>query len=110
VLLAVGAIVLAITGAEALYADMGHFGRGPSSWPGRAMCCPRWPELPGAGRAADARPAALENPFLPPVPRSLLIWPALVLATLAAIIASQAVISGAFSITGRPCNWACCRA
>ena len=96
---AVGAIVLALTGAEALYADMGHFGRGPIqiAWAGLVL-----PSLAlnymGQGALLMADPGAIENPFFrmfPPV----LIWPAVALATLAAIIASQAVISGAYSMT-----------
>jgi KUP system potassium uptake protein len=99
VLLAVGAIVLAITGAEALYADMGHFGRTPIrvAWLGLVF-----PALAinymGQGALLMRDPAALENPFYRLFPESWLIA-ALALATLAAIIASQAVISGAYSVT-----------
>ena len=96
---AVGAIVLALTGAEALYADMGHFGRRPIqlAWTGLVL-----PALAlnymGQGALLIADPAALENPFYKLFPEAWLL-PALVLATLAAIIASQAVISGAYSMT-----------
>jgi KUP system potassium uptake protein len=96
---AIGAIVLAITGAEALYADMGHFGRKPIqlAWTGLVL-----PGLAlnymGQGALLMGNPAALENPFYRLFPESALI-PALVLATLAAIIASQATISGAYSLT-----------
>jgi KUP system potassium uptake protein len=96
---AIGAIVLAITGAEALYADMGHFGRKPIqlAWSGLVL-----PGLAlnymGQGALLMANPAALENPFYRLFPQAALI-PALVLATLAAIIASQATISGAYSLT-----------
>ncbi len=96
---AVGAIVLALTGAEALYADMGHFGRRPIqlAWAGLVL-----PALAlnymGQGALLIADPAALENPFYKLFPEAGLL-PALVLATLAAIIASQAVISGAYSMT-----------
>ncbi len=99
VLLAVGAIVLAITGAEALYADMGHFGRAPIrvAWLGLVF-----PALAlnymGQGALLMRDPAALANPFYRLFPESWLIA-ALVIATLAAIIASQAVISGAYSVT-----------
>jgi KUP system potassium uptake protein len=99
VLLAVGAIVLAITGAEALYADMGHFGRTPIrlAWLGLVF-----PALAinymGQGALLMRDPAALENPFYRLFPESWLLA-ALVIATLAAIIASQAVISGAYSVT-----------
>ena len=94
-----GAIVLALTGAEALYADMGHFGRKPIqiAWTGLVL-----PSLAlnymGQGALLMADPKAIENPFYRLFPDSLLL-PALVLATLAAIIASQAVISGAYSMT-----------
>jgi len=96
---AVGAIVLAITGAEALYADMGHFGRRPIqlAWTGLVL-----PGLAlnylGQGALLMADPTAIENPFYRLFPDALVL-PALLLATLAAIIASQAVISGAFSMT-----------
>ncbi|MGE5515967.1 MAG: potassium transporter Kup [Bacteroidota bacterium] len=94
-----GAVVLAVTGGEALYADMGHFGRKPITlaWLGLA--------LPGLllnyyGQAALilAEPAALENPFYLMVPHWAL-YPMIALATAATIIASQAVISGVFSLT-----------
>lgn len=96
---AVGAIVLALTGAEALYADMGHFGRKPiqMAWTGLVL-----PALAlnymGQGALLMRDPSAIENPFYRLFPQAVLI-PALVLATLAAIIASQAVISGAYSMT-----------
>jgi len=96
---AVGAIVLALTGAEALYADMGHFGRKPiqMAWTGLVL-----PGLAlnylGQGALLIGDPSAIENPFYRMFPEAWLV-PALVLATLAAIIASQAVISGAYSMT-----------
>ncbi len=96
---AVGAIVLALTGAEALYADMGHFGRKPIqiAWTGLVL-----PGLAlnylGQGALLMGDPSAIDNPFYRLFPDSWII-PALVLATLAAIIASQAVISGAYSLT-----------
>ena len=99
VLAAVGAIVLALTGAEALYADMGHFGRKPIqiAWIGLVM-----PSLAihylGQGALLISQPEAIENPFFRMFPEFLLI-PAVVLATMAAIIASQAVISGAYSMS-----------
>ncbi len=96
---ALGAIVLALTGAEALYADMGHFGRRPIqlAWTGLVM-----PSLAlnylGQGALLMADPAAIENPFYRLFPEAWLL-PAVLLATAAAIIASQAVISGAYSMT-----------
>ena len=99
ILAAVGAIVLALTGAEALYADMGHFGRKPiqMAWmtlvlPGLAL------HYMGQGALLMRDPSAIENPFFRMFPQSWLI-PAVVLATVAAVIASQAVISGAYSMT-----------
>ena len=99
VLITVGAIVLALTGAEALYADLGHFGRKPIqlAWTGLVL-----PGLAlnymGQGALLMRDPSALENPFFHLFSQAWLV-PALVLATLAAIIASQAVISGAYSMT-----------
>jgi KUP system potassium uptake protein len=96
---ALGTVVLCITGAEALYADMGHFGKKPIriSWFGLVL-----PALVlnyfGQGALLIANPAAAANPLYRMVPPSLLI-PMIVLATAAAVIASQAVISGAFSVT-----------
>ncbi|HWU73984.1 MAG TPA: potassium transporter Kup [Sphingomonas sp.] len=98
--LALGSVVLAVTGAEALYADMGHFGRKPI---GMSWLCFVLPALilNYMGQAAlltrDGAPA-LESPFylLAPVWLQL---PLVILATAAAVIASQAVISGAFSVT-----------
>jgi KUP system potassium uptake protein len=99
VFLAVGAVVLAITGAEALYADMGHFGRSAIriAWtslvlPGLAL------NYLGQGALLLRSPETVTNPFYLSFPEPLLI-PAVILATLATIIASQAVISGAYSMT-----------
>ncbi|MBX3607117.1 MAG: KUP/HAK/KT family potassium transporter [Piscinibacter sp.] len=96
---AIGAIVLAVTGAEALYADMGHFGRAPIrlAWSGLVLPALALNYL-GQGALLMAEPGAVANPFYRLFPPAL-IWPALALATLAAIIASQAVISGAYSMT-----------
>jgi KUP system potassium uptake protein len=94
-----GAVVLAITGAEALYADMGHFGRHPIRlvWFGFVL-----PALVlnyfGQGALLLADPAAVRNPFYLLAP-SWLLFPLIGLATAATVIASQAVISGAFSVT-----------
>ncbi|MEK8051184.1 potassium transporter Kup [Ideonella sp. DXS22W] len=99
VLLAVGAIVLALTGAEALYADMGHFGRQPIqiAWTGLVLPALALNYL-GQGALLMGQPAAIDNPFFRMFPAGL-IWPVLLLATAAAVIASQAVISGAYSMT-----------
>ncbi len=98
--LALGSVVLAVTGAEALYADMGHFGRKPIglSWlvfvlP--ALMCNYMGQ--GALLFRDGT-AALRSPFYMLAPEGLQL-PLVILATMAAIIASQAVISGAFSVT-----------
>ncbi|HYG85157.1 MAG TPA: potassium transporter Kup [Azospirillum sp.] len=94
-----GAVVLAVTGAEALYADMGHFGRHPIRlvWLGFVL-----PALIlnyfGQGALLLHEPEARENPFYHLAPDWLL-YPLVVLATAATVIASQAVISGAFSLT-----------
>jgi KUP system potassium uptake protein len=99
VLFVVGAIVLAVTGTEALYADMGHFGRFPVQLAWNALVLPSLAlNYMGQGALLMADPSAIENPFYRLFPPAL-IWPALGLATLAAIIASQAVISGAYSMT-----------
>jgi KUP system potassium uptake protein len=97
--LAMGAIVLCVTGAEALYADMGHFGRRPIriAWTGLVL-----PALAlnyaGQGALLLRRPDAVTNPFYFSFPDFALL-PAVAIATAATIIASQAVISGAYSIT-----------
>ena len=94
-----GAVVLAVTGAEALYADMGHFGKKPiqTAWlmlvfPGLAL------NYFGQGALILRNPAAVENPFYLLAPEWAL-YPMIALATLATVIASQAVITGAFSVT-----------
>lgn len=96
---AVGAIVLALTGAEALYADMGHFGRRPIQWAWSGLVLPSLAlNYLGQGALLLADPKAIENPFYRLFPQAWVL-PVLVLSTLAAIIASQAVISGAYSMT-----------
>lgn len=96
--LALGAVVLAVTGGEALYADMGHFGRIPirHAWLGFVMPCLLLNYF-GQGALVLANPAAVANPFYYMVPE-ILLYPAIGLAMLATVIASQAVISGAFSL------------
>ena len=94
-----GAVFLAVTGTETLYADMGHFGRRALR---RAWLALVFPALVlnyfGQGAVLLGNPAALENPFYKLSPEWGL-YPLVVLASIATIIASQAVISGAFSIT-----------
>jgi KUP system potassium uptake protein len=96
-----GAVVLCVTGGEALYADMGHFGRTPIrlAWFGLV-----WPALLlnyfGQGGLLMVEPDAIENPFYRLAPEWAL-YPMLLLAAAATVIASQAVISGAYSLTSQ---------
>ena len=94
-----GAVVLAVTGAEALYADMGHFGKKPIrlAWFWLVFPCLLLNYF-GQGALVLRDPAAAANPFYLLAPRALL-YPLIALATAAAVIASQALISGAFSLT-----------
>ena len=95
----VGAIVLAFTGAEALYADMGHFGKRPIQWAWMGLVLPSLTlHYMGQGALLLGDPSALENPFYRMFSEGWML-PAVVLATLATVIASQAVISGAYSMT-----------
>ncbi len=104
--LILGSVVLCITGAEALYADMGHFGRMPIQLAWYAVAYPAL-ILNYFGQGAllldaapgPARMAVAENPFYALAPEGIWVYPLVVLATLAAVIASQALISGAFSLT-----------
>lgn len=96
--IALSAVTLSVTGAEALYADMGHFGRPPiaMSWllivfPSLTLC------YLGQGATILAHPEYIDNPFFHLAPTSLTI-PLVILATIATVIASQAVISGAYSV------------
>jgi KUP system potassium uptake protein len=97
--LVLGGVVLVLTGAEALYADMGHFGKRPirTAWLGVAM-----PALlvnyMGQGAMLLHDPAAARNPFYLTAP-SWALYPLIAVATVAAVVASQALISGAFSLT-----------
>ncbi len=97
--IAMGAVVLAITGAEALYADMGHFGRRPIrvAWFGLVFPALIINYL-GQAALIINDPAAVSNPFYLLAP-GWARWPLVVLATVATVIASQAVISGAFSVS-----------
>jgi KUP system potassium uptake protein len=97
--IALGSVVLAVTGAEALYADMGHFGRGPIR---RAWFMAVFPALTlnylGQAALISHAPTAISSPFYLLIPD----WgqfPMVILATVATVIASQSVISGAFSVT-----------
>jgi KUP system potassium uptake protein len=94
-----GSVFLAVTGAEALYADMGHFGRNPLrvAWLGLVLPCLTLNYF-GQGALVLAEPQARFDPFWSMVP-NFAYWPVLLLATAATVIASQAVITGAFSIT-----------
>ncbi|MGO4736145.1 potassium transporter Kup [Bosea sp. 2KB_26] len=94
-----GSVCLAVTGAEALYADMGHFGRGPirSAWiylvfPALVL------NYLGQGALILSDPTAIDNPFYKLAPDGFIL-PLVIMATVATIIASQAVITGAFSLT-----------
>ncbi len=97
--LVLGSVVLVVTGGEALYADLGHFGRRPlrMAWFGLVL-----PALLlnyfGQGALILAHPAAVVNPFFRMVP-SFALYPLILLATAATAIASQALVSGAFSLT-----------
>jgi KUP system potassium uptake protein len=96
--IALGSVVLSVTGAEALYADMGHFGAEPirRTWTFFVLPCLVLNYF-GQGALVLAQPKALENPFFLLGPGWLRL-PMVILATLATVIASQAVISGAYSI------------
>ena len=97
-LVTLGAVFLVVTGGEALYADLGHFGRKPIQ---TAWLCLVLPALLinyfGQGAKVLADPTAIENPFYRLVPDMVLL-PMIVLATAATVIASQAVITGAYSL------------
>ena len=97
-LVTVGAVVLALTGAEALYADMGHFGRRPIRLAWTFLVFPALAvNYLGQGALLIHQPHAVDNPFYRMFPAWALI-PAVIIASLAAIIASQAVISGTYSM------------
>jgi KUP system potassium uptake protein len=96
-----GGVFLAVTGAEALYADMGHFGKGPirAAWLFLVFPCLALNYL-GQGAMVLRYPIARHNPFWAMTPHlTFIYWPTLILAGAATVIASQAVITGAFSIT-----------
>ena len=94
-----GAVFLVVTGAEALYADLGHFGRGPIRFAWLVVVLPALTlNYLGQGALVLADPKAIENPFFLLYP-SWALLPMVVLATAATVIASQAVITGAYSLT-----------
>lgn len=96
---AMGALVLAVTGAEALYADMGHFGKRPIRIAWTMLVLPALAlNYAGQGALLLREPQTVGNPFFLSFPPALLV-PAVLIATIATIIASQAVISGAYSLT-----------
>ncbi|HEY6027168.1 MAG TPA: potassium transporter Kup [Pseudolabrys sp.] len=97
-LITLGAVFLCVTGGEALYADLGHFGRKPIQTAWLALVLPSLIiNYFGQGAKVLADPAAIENPFYRLVPDHFLL-PMVVLATAATVIASQAVITGAYSL------------
>jgi len=98
-LLTLGAVFLAVTGAEALYADLGHFGRRPIQTAWLVIVLPSLAaNYLGQGALVLANPKAVENPFFLLYPEWALL-PMVALATAATVIASQAVITGAYSLT-----------
>ncbi|MES2343804.1 MAG: potassium transporter Kup [Pseudomonadota bacterium] len=94
-----GSVFLVVTGAEALYADMGHFGKGPirAGWLLVAFPCLMINYL-GQGALVLIDPSTAESPFFRMIPQAAY-WPVMALVTAATVIASQAVITGAFSMT-----------
>ena len=106
---ALGSVVLAVTGCEALYADMGHFGARAIRWAWLYFALPALLlNYFGQGALLLSHPADASFLFYAMVPR----WahyPMVALAAMATIIASQAVISGVFSITRQACSWDSCR-
>ncbi len=98
-LFTLGAVFLVVTGSEALYADLGHFGRGPIRFAWLTLVLPALAaNYLGQGALVLANPKAVENPFFLLYPKWALL-PMVVLATVATVIASQAVITGAYSLT-----------
>ena len=98
-LVTLGAVFLVVTGAEALYADLGHFGRGPIRMAWLVVVLPALVlNYLGQGALVLANPKSLENPFFLLYPEWALL-PMVLLATIATVIASQAVVTGAYSLT-----------
>ncbi|MDM9626568.1 potassium transporter Kup [Rhizobium sp. S152] len=99
-----GAVFLTLTGAEALYADLGHFGRRPIQWAWFVLVFPALAlNYLGQGALVLGNPHAMSDPFYLMFPKWALL-PAVILATAATIIASQAVITGAFSLIRQAIN------
>ncbi|WP_283195260.1 potassium transporter Kup [Rhizobium sp. AN80A] len=99
-----GAVFLTLTGAEALYADLGHFGRRPIQWAWFVLVFPALTlNYLGQGALVLGNPQAMSDPFYLMFPKWALL-PAVILATAATIIASQAVITGAFSLIRQAIN------
>jgi KUP system potassium uptake protein len=99
-LIVLGSVVLAVTGAEALYADMGHFGAGPIRFGWFALVMPSLVlNYLGQGALILTDAAAVRNPFFALVPTGAATYALIGLSTVATVIASQALISGAFSLT-----------
>ncbi|MFM2071519.1 MAG: hypothetical protein RLZZ623_1782, partial [Actinomycetota bacterium] len=97
--LVLGAVILVVVGGEALYADMGHFGRRPIMFGWYALVLPSLVLVYfGQGALLIRDPRAIDNPFYRMAPHSML-YPLVILATMATVIASQALITGAFSLT-----------
>jgi KUP system potassium uptake protein len=100
-LLVLGAVVLVVTGGEALYADLGHFGRKPIRLAWYAVVMPALlMNYFGQGSLLLADPKAVENPFFKMMP-NIALYPMVFLSTAATVIASQALISGVFSLTSQ---------
>ncbi|HYC78187.1 MAG TPA: KUP/HAK/KT family potassium transporter, partial [Planctomycetota bacterium] len=101
VLILLGSVVLVVTGAEALYADLGHFGRGPIRLAWYAVAMPSLVlNYLGQGARILRDPSAVANPFYAIVPdHPVAQWAMIVIAASAAVVASQALITGAFSLT-----------
>jgi KUP system potassium uptake protein len=97
--LVLGSVFLVVTGGEALYADMGHFGKKSIQWAWYVVVLPALMiNYFGQGAMLIRTPEAVENPFYRMVPEWAL-YPVVVIGTMAAVIASQALITGAFSLT-----------
>ena len=98
--LILGSVVLVITGGEALYADMGHFGKVPIriAWFSIVLPCIMLSYFGQGANVLEQAPAYVENPFYGLVQGTPLLYPMVILATMAAVVASQALISGVFSI------------